>query len=275
MNEFYTKVGAYFDEAAPDYETRYWTNPVLHRIRQGFREEVKRYPFRAALEVGVGPGIDLAHFGGIFPDRVFFGLDVSPRMVELARARILSKGIDNVRVELGSAEAANDLLGPKSFDLAYVFFGALNTVENLDHVADCLYAALADGGHLVLTFVNRWYLAEIGMGLMRGQWRRAFSRLGSTWGGYGPDRGLAARCMSPREVDRSFGRGGELIRRRGFSITYPAWYRPRLRRILGRVGPRLWELDRWLSHTPSWSWGEYALYVYRKQARSSCEEVRP
>jgi len=274
MSEYYANVGSYFDKAAADFEARYWTNPILQRIRQGFREEVKRCPFRAAIEVGCGPGIDLTHFGRIFPERTFVGLDVSQRMVELARARVRSVGLENVRVEMRSAESAADVVRPGAFDLGYVFFGALNTVESLENTADRMYAALAPGGHLVLTFVNRWYLAEIGIGLLRGRWRSAFSRLGSTWGGYGLDRGLSSRCLSPGQIGRAFGRGGELIRRRGFSITYPAWYRTGMLRRLGRLGPRLWELDKLLSRSPAWSWGEYALYVYRKRASLAAEEVQ-
>jgi SAM-dependent methyltransferase len=264
MSEYYAEVASYFDGAADEYEARYWANPISQRIRQTFREEAKRYPFRAALEIGCGPGIDLIHFGRIFPERTFVGLDVSPRMVELARARVRSMELRNVRVETGSAEAMAELQQPGAFELGYVFFGALNTVESLERVAERLYAALAPGGHLVLTFVNRWYLAEIAIGLLRGRARHAFSRLRGSWSGYGPDRGPASRCVSPREVHRAFGRGGELIRRRGFSILYPAWYRAGWLRWLGRAGPLLWEVDRRLSRTPAWSLGEYALYVYRK-----------
>jgi SAM-dependent methyltransferase len=266
MSEYYAAVASYFDKEAAEYEARYWANPISHRIRQTFREETKRHPFRAALEVGCGPGIDLAHFARIFPERTFVGLDVSPRMVELARARVRAAALDNVRVEVGNAEVASELLDAGAFDLGYVFFGALNTVESLERVADRLYQALVPGGHLVLTFVNRWYLADIALGLLRGRWHGAFARLGDAWGGYGPDSGLAGRCVSPREVRRAFGRGGDLTRRRGFSITYPAWYRVGLLRRLGRAGPWLWELDRRLSRTPAWSLGEYALYVYRKRA---------
>lgn len=265
MSDYYARVATHFDEVASEYEARYWANPILCDTRQAFREEAKRYPFRTALEIGSGPGIDLAHFATIFPDRTFVGLDVSPRMVELARARIRSLALGNARVESGSAESAARVLGPGAFDLGYVFFGALNTVESLDLAADRLYEALAPDGHLVLTFVNRWYLAEMALGLARGRWRQAFSRLGRTWTGYAPARALSSRCVGPREVERAFGREGELIRRRGFSIVYPAWYRAGWLSALGRAAPRLWELDRKLSRTPAWSLGEYALYVYRKR----------
>ena len=165
---------------------------------------------------------------------------------------------------MAGAERAPDLLGAGAFDLCYVFFGALNTVEDLHRSADRLYDATAPGGYLVLTFVNRWYLADIAVGLVRGRWKRAFSRLGAVWDGYSPDRTIPSRSVSPRDVRRAFGRGGRLSRRRGFSIVYPAWYRSSWLPRLGRTSHWLWELDRWLNRTPAWSTGEYTLYVFRK-----------
>ena len=150
--------------------------------------------------------------------------------------------------------------------MCYVFFGALNTAEDLHRAADRLYAATAPGRHFVLTFVNRWYLAEIAVGLVRGQWKRAFRKLGTVWGGYSLDRPLPSRCVTPREVHRAFGRGGRMSKRRGFSIAYPAWYRSRWLPRLGRTSQWLWELDRWLNRTPAWSTGEYTLYVFRKNS---------
>ena len=63
----YPEVGTYYDEDAADFDSRYWKNPVLQQIRQSFREEVKRYPFKTLLEVGCGTGIDLVHFGLTYP----------------------------------------------------------------------------------------------------------------------------------------------------------------------------------------------------------------
>ena len=160
MSEYYEQVGAYFDEDANDFDDRYWTNPILQRIRQAFREEVKRLPFRNALEVGCGTGLDLVHFGTIYPERSLLGIDVSPEMVRLAQARITRSGQSNAQAVVASVERAPDLLGADAFDLCYVFFGALNTVEDLHRSADRLYDATAPGGYLVLTFVNRWYLAR-------------------------------------------------------------------------------------------------------------------
>ena len=264
MTDYYRQVGEYFDEDADEYEERYWANTVVQRIRQVFREEVKRCPFHSALEVGCGHGLDLVHFGVIYPDRTFHGIDVSERMIEIARNRVEESGCTNVKATMASVEDAPEILGTGAVDLIYVFFGALNTVEDLNLAAERLYAATAPGGHLVLTFVNRYYLAEVAIGLIKGRWKHAFRRFRPVWGGYNPDRFLASRCVTPREVRRAFGRGGREISRRGFSITYPAWYRNQWLAKLRRAADWLWELDRWLNHTPAWCAGEYILFVFRK-----------
>jgi SAM-dependent methyltransferase len=264
MSEYYDEVATYFDAVACTFEERYWENPVLHRMRQVFREETKRLPWDSALEVGCGTGMDLAHFASVFPDRNLVGIDLSPQMVDRARTRIESLGLGNASVEQEGVETMAPSPHRGALDLCYVFFGALNTTENLDRAADNLYDALRPGGHVVLTFVNRLYLAEILICLARRRWRRAFARLGRSWSGYVPERPLTSRCVGPKDVGRAFGRRGELVRRRGVCITYPAWYRSHLVERLGRAAERLWRLDEWLSRTPAWHLGEYTLYVYRK-----------
>lgn len=264
MSEYYARVGEYFDEDAEEFDARYWANPVLQRMRQAFREEVKRLPFRSALEVGCGTGLDLLHFATIYPGRQITGIDVSHEMVVRAQRRLAASGLPNVEVRQANADAAPSLEGPGAFDLCYVFFGALNTVEDLSAAADRLYESTVPGGHLVLTFVNRWYLADMAVGLLRGRGRGAFRRLGKVWGGYNANRPLDSQARSPGEVREAFERGGTLLRRRGFSIAYPAWYWARWLPRLGRAERGLWHLDRLLNRTSLWSCGEYALYVFRR-----------
>lgn len=262
--DFYHSVASHFDHDAAEFDTRYWDNPVLQRMRQVFREEVKRCAFSTALEIGHGTGLDLCHFGTLFPERSFAGLDISPQMTVLAQRRIADTGLLNVEAQVGSAEQIADVFPGRRFDLVYVFFGALNTVTDLGRSAECVRDALTPGGWLVLTFVNRWYLADMAIGLLRGRGRAAFQRLERTWGGYSPDRSVESRCYQPRDVLSAFRPWATLCRRRGLCILYPAWYRVHLLRRLGRWAEVLWEADRILSRTPLWSFGEYALYVYRR-----------
>ena len=57
---YYDKVGTYYDKDAVDFEQRYHENPALQRIRQSFRQHTKSYAQETVLEVGFGPGFDLA-----------------------------------------------------------------------------------------------------------------------------------------------------------------------------------------------------------------------
>ena len=59
MNEYYKMVGKYYDTDALDFDKRYWQNPILQRIRQDIRENLKNIPFDNALEIGCGTGIDI------------------------------------------------------------------------------------------------------------------------------------------------------------------------------------------------------------------------
>src|ERR1700756_3705713 len=81
------ETGAYYDAFADTAEERYASNHVLVRVREAFRRAVERYPAASVLDLGCGPGTDLAWFAERYPARRYAGLDVSPRMVTLARAK--------------------------------------------------------------------------------------------------------------------------------------------------------------------------------------------
>ncbi len=261
---FYQNVADYYDRDACHYEDRYWRNLVAQRIRQSFREEVKRHAFGQVLEIGCGTGLDLAHFGSIYPERKIYGIDIAPAMLASAASKVRDLGLENVSLAEGTPEDLDHLFAGVQFDQVYVFFGALNTVPDLRAVAGLLRKRMKRDGTMVLTFVNKWYLADMIIDLIRCRFRRVFKRLGKVWGGYSPDYHLESRCFSPREIKRAFGEEFQITRRRGYSILYPAWYRTHWVFRLGRrLSDALWQADRLLNHTPAWCLGEYALYTLR------------
>jgi hypothetical protein len=154
------------------------------------------------------------------------------------------------------------LFAGRKFDMIYVFFGALNTVENLAENARILGQMLAPGGRMVLTFVNKWYLAGMLLELARLRFRRAFGRLKPVWGGYSPARYLPSRCHSPVAIRRAF-HDFIPIAHRGYSIVHPAWYFTGINRALGKAGRILWKADGWLNRTPFWRFGEYTLFTFQ------------
>ena len=262
-NDFYKQVELYYNTDAKDFDLRYWQNPVLQRIRQDFREEVKRWKFSNVLEVGFGTGIDLIHFAKTHPNTQIFGIDISVEMQGIAQKRIDDEGLKNVTAFKGSVEDIDVLIPDIKFDLVYVFFGALNTVEDLQLAAQNLQNSLAPDGVLVLSFVNKYYLKGIFIELLKLHFRSAFARLKPEWGGYSPTKYLPSKCYTPAQIKSAFS-SMNLVRNRGYSILHPAWYYIRINKYLGNKGRRmLWKIDTIFNKSFLWKYGEYSLFVFQ------------
>lgn len=261
---YYSDVKQYYDEdASLGFERRAEGNTSLERIRNDFRGITERYPFERALEIGCGPGFDVHWFAGTYPERHFTAIDISPRMVALAEERVRHDGLTNATVLCADERGLTERFGQAAFDLVYVYFGALNTVEDLDAAATEIRGVLKPGGTAVLTFVNKWYLRELAVQLLKLNFKTAFARLGKQWSGYSVTRTLPSHCYSPGRIRRAFG-AFALLERKGYSIFYPPWYNDHKVRNNPAKAARLWELDRKLQRTPLWSAGEYTLFVFRK-----------
>ena len=260
------QTGAYYDAFAEVAEERYTSNHVLVRVREAFRRAVEPHPAASVLDLGCGPGTDLAWFAARYPGRRYAGIDVSPRMVELARAKLGDRG---VRIARGCTEDIPRVFSGEQFDLVYSFFGPLNTEPDLGRAVQALTHAVAPGGVLVLTFVSRTFILDTAMHLLRGRLRRAMARFFNRWRGYSEQTPLAASLFFPRQIEARFAPAFQVERREGFSIIYPAWYRADRFRPNGRAVRALWIADRALNRTPLWSAGEHLLYVLRRSAEKS------
>lgn len=261
--DYYNKVSNYYDEDAGDFDARYWNNPVLQQIRQSFRQEVKRFAGNNMLEIGCGTGLDLVHFSGVFPERKLFGIDISARMVRLSQARKEKNKRSNIWLGQGSVEDLPVLFPGQRFDIIYVFFGALNTVESLPQAARALRELLNEEGVMVLSFVNKWYLAGMIIELLRLRFKRAYGRLKPLWGGYSPSKFLPSHCYSPKEIKKAFS-DFTLVSKKGYSIIHPAWYYTNINQKLGKVRKYFWKTDLMLNKTILWRYGEYTLFVFKK-----------
>lgn len=257
---------AYYDAFADTAEQRYSSNHVLVRVREAFRRAVEAHPARSMLDLGCGPGTDLTWFAERYPGRCYVGIDVSPRMVQLARAKLTGRG---VRIERGCAEDVPRVFPGEQFDLIYSFFGPLNTEPDLDRAVEALAQAVAPDGVLVLTLVSRTYLVDAALHLLRGRPSRAVARFIDRWRGYSDETPLDARLYFPRQIETRFAPAFQVERREGFSILYPAWYRAARFQEQGTLVRALWIADRLLNRTPLWSVGEHLLYVLRRSADRS------
>ena len=269
---YYEQVAAYYDFDSRNFEERAKQNAVLGRIRQQFREMSEPHLRGNVLEIGCGPGLDLVYWAQRKPDAQFYGIDISPGMLEHARANCDRAALTNVRTGLGSVEDFEKLFPGTRFDFSFCYFGALNTAEDLTDAATAIHNALNPGGKVVLTFVNRWYFFEIFWNLLRGKVQQAFARLRPVWGGYATARRLESRCYSVGDVRKAFDLRFEIVQTRGYSILYPAWYRhEKWVKRWPRFCEFLWRIDRILNFTPCWRFGEYALYTL--QARPATPSI--
>ena len=257
---YYEKVGSYYDTDAPYHDRKSNSNEILQKIRQCFRRETEQFSFSNALEIGFGAGTDLVYFAQKYPQRQFYGVDVSQGMYDQAMQQIQTSKAENITIRVGNVEAVPTLFPEQKFDLIYVYFGALNTVSNLAETAAYLKSFLAPNGKMVITVINKWYLAGILLPLLKGKTNIAFQRIKNTWRGYSPQRFLESKCYTPGDIKKAF-HSFRIIRRQGYSILYPAWYDEPKRKKWGWIKTWLWKADRLLNHTPFRSWGEYNLFV--------------
>lgn len=264
MDNYHKKIAAYYDEDVTlGFEKRAGENFILDKIRDDFREITMKYKLDNTLEIGCGPGFDVAWFAKKFPDSSFAAVDISAEMVNLATQRIESEGLKNASVQQANEKELLPGFGDEAFDMIYVYFGALNTVENLRETAATINQLLIPGGIAVLSFVNKWYLREILVNLIKLRPGPAFGRLGKTWQGYSLDRDLPSHCYSPKQIYKVFSEFS-LLERQGYSIFFPAWYNHHKFSGKGSKAEKLWRLDKSLQKTFLWSKGEYALYVFQK-----------
>jgi len=263
-DSFYRSVSDYYDtDAGMNFEARAEANPLLARIRDDFRKITLKYPFSNALEIGCGPGFDVAWFASRYPDRKINGIDISESMVRLAQKRISTAGLSNAKVYRADERNLVQQFGPGKLDMVYVYFGALNTVADLPLAANQVHDILCPGGHAVLTFVNKWYWREMLVQSLKMNFNLALARLKKDWGGYSPDRHLSSRCYGPGEIKRAFGKF-HLLERKGYSIHYPAWYNyQKWVKDLPETDRR-WKTDEALQKTFLWSKGEYTLFVFKR-----------
>ncbi len=259
-NDYYTEVGKYFDYAMQASDKNVG-NGILNKLKDCFRAETEAFRFNTALEIGYGPGEDLLFYSKKYPERQFFGVDVSKGMYYIANNLIQQNSCENVTVKCGTIDDIQTIFPDKKFDMIYVYFGALNTVTDLHKTATILKKVLNPGGKIVVTFINKWHLTGILLPFIKGRWKIAFKRLRKNWGGYSPHRHLDSKCYTPRDIKKAFV-DFKVVKRIGYSIIHPAWYQNHLALKLGKKMDWLWKIDEFLNKTPAWCLGEYTLFIF-------------
>ena len=106
-------------------------------------EELKKDDFEDLLDVGCGTGPMVELLASEFPDRRYTGLDLTPRMIEVANA----KDIENAHFVVGDAE--NLPFDDASFD-AVICANSFHHYPNPQAFFDGVARVLRPGGKLVL-----------------------------------------------------------------------------------------------------------------------------
>lgn len=111
--------------------------------------EVNRLPGQIVLEVGVGTGLALPHYG---PDKRITGIDLSTDMLQRARQRVKARRLANVEALLElDAEATG--FADHSFDIAVAMFVA-SVVPDPRRLMAEMRRVVRPGGHIL--FVNHF-----------------------------------------------------------------------------------------------------------------------
>jgi ubiquinone/menaquinone biosynthesis C-methylase UbiE len=265
-NKYYDQVKDYYDQDSTNFEDRYWKNKTLQRIRNSFRKVSTNEISNAKriLEIGYGPGLDINYFAEHMPNSTIYGIDISEGMFNWASVQAQEKNLRNVKLGIGSVEHIEEVFPDVKFDHIYVYFGALNTVEDLSIIQHYLKKLLTPNGTMVLTFVNKWYMMAILKPLMKFKFKTSRLRLNKVWGGYSPSVFLESKCYSSKDIERNFNEF-DLTYKRGYSILFPAWYENHINTKFPKICNQLWRLDKVLQKTPFWNFGEYSLYVFQQR----------
>jgi len=263
----YAAVGTAFDRLAPGYEAIVETNPLHARMRErslAWLDEAFG-PGMHVLEAGCGTGTEAVHLArrGV---RVT-ATDVSPRMVDLARARVRTEGLEDlVAVRALAAGDLGDALRGASFDGAYSSFGALNCEPDLLRTLEGIARLLRPGAAFVASVVSRPCATELLAASLRLDLRRAFRRLrGDTGIGLYGLAEVRARAYSEGELLRSLAPRFVVERIEGWLVALPP---PYLSRTWARLGPLRRPFDaldgRLAVAWPFRAWGDH-LHVFARR----------
>jgi phosphatidylethanolamine/phosphatidyl-N-methylethanolamine N-methyltransferase len=138
IKDAYARLSKYYDISF---------GPLLAQARQGAVQAVNALPGRDVLEVGVGTGLALPHYGA---DKRIIGIDVSADMLAKARARAAK--LANVQAVL-EMDAQASGFADGQFDIAVAMFVA-SVVPNPKKLLAEMRRIVKPGGTLL--FVNHF-----------------------------------------------------------------------------------------------------------------------
>lgn len=244
----------YWDAAAETYEQDF-SGTLIGRTRRAavWRQADRLFqPGQRILELSCGTGEDAVHLAerGV---RIL-ACDLSPRMIELARARVeAARCGDRVDLRALANEEIGKLAEQGPFDGAFSNFAGLNCVKDLRAVAADLGRIVKPGGRLLTSMIGRFVPWEVTWRLAHLDFPRAFERRRRGAKRVVDGATVRVRYYSIGEIRRAFSPEFRLLRRRGIGVFVPpsyleGWARrlPRTTRALAAIDERMggWPLVR-------------------------------
>src|SRR6202165_5184448 len=104
----------------------------------------------SVLEIGCGTGRNVVHAAGLYPEALFFGIDVSTEMLTSAISAVSRRGLTNrIRVAHGDGTGFDPdfLFGIRSFDHILISY-SLSMIPDWRRVVETGLSHLAPGGRL-------------------------------------------------------------------------------------------------------------------------------
>lgn len=251
-----------FDTLADSYDEDFSQNPVGRLMRQAVwrRLDARFESGQRILELNCGTGEDALYLARRGLKVV--ATDQSPKMVEIARQKVVREGLSNsVYVRQMALEEAGTL-DSSNFDGALSNMGGLNCVEDLEAVAGALATRLRPAAMALLCVMGPLAPLEWAWFWRQGERQRMFRRLekgGTEW------RGMRIRYPSIRQVRKAFADAFRLRRVNGIGFLMP----PPYAKDWMQSPQRLERLSRWerrLERLPPFPWlsDHYLLELQRR-----------
>jgi ubiquinone/menaquinone biosynthesis C-methylase UbiE len=187
---------AVYDAAADHYDD----DPLAYLARFGRRsvEHARVGPGDRVLDVACGSGASaLPAAEQVGPSGQVLGVDVSERLLALARAKADQAGLDNVEFRVGDMRDLE--LPAASFDAVLLVFGVF-FVPDMEALTRQLWRVVKPGGRLVITVWAR--------GLMEPAYSAFFEALGAERPDLVPSDPRWMRVANPADLRATFVGGG-------------------------------------------------------------------
>lgn len=146
-----------FDSYAEIYDEKFNQNPLAIYQRETVHQEITPYlrAVRRILDVGCGPGSDFGFYKAF--DLAVDAIDISPKMVELARAKCNRINLE-ANIEISSLE---EFQSTEKYPVSILNFGVINSFAHLESALEKLNTLLEPRGILIIVSMPPFHFFSI------------------------------------------------------------------------------------------------------------------